>query len=320
MLDDGETHIYLLHRRQQLDAGLGGRDGHRPRRLPALRRHPRRGHEPGTFAYYQAKPRDARFSVVDTECGTSYGVYRPAEDDTYYWRIAPPAVPLLRHDPDRHPRARGPLPRLRADGRRPHDGVDDHHVGAATALGRDSARLCRRRSRGAPGLPAQQAPAGSTAAASKQNAGNDFLIDRELQKSGESYSGIRGIRQQDMAVTGSMGTIYDRTHEHLGTTDALIIRTRRRMITAAKALRDEGITPPGVDNPEIYRAALRRRHPAPHRRLVGGHGGPASRLRRPAGAGADGDAGQRVAPRIVRSIRRGGSRTAPTCVSCRSPR
>ena len=85
------------------------------------------------------------------------------------------------------------------------------------------------------------------------NGSNDYLIDRELQKSGESYSGIRGIRQQDAAVTGSMGTIYDRTHEHLGTTDALIIRTRRRMIAAAKALRDEGIIPPGVDNPEIYR-------------------------------------------------------------------
>ena len=84
------------------------------------------------------------------------------------------------------------------------------------------------------------------------NAGNDYLQDRELQKSGESYSGIRGIRQQDMAVTGSMGAIYNRSQEHLGTTDALIIRTRRCMLQAAKALRDHGITPPGVDNPEIY--------------------------------------------------------------------
>jgi hypothetical protein len=49
-----------------------------------------------------------------------------------------------------------------------------------------------------------------------------------------------------------MGTIYNRSAEHLGTTDALIIRTRRCMINAAKALRDDGITPPGVNNPEIY--------------------------------------------------------------------
>ena len=43
-----------------------------------------------------------------------------------------------------------------------------------------------------------------------------------------SYTGIPGIRQQDMAVTETMGPIYDRRHEHLGTTDPLIIRTRRR--------------------------------------------------------------------------------------------
>jgi phthalate 4,5-dioxygenase oxygenase subunit len=33
----------------------------------------------------------------------------------------------------------------------------------------------------------------------------------------------------------------------------MIIRTRRRAINAAKALRDGGVVPPGVDNPEIYR-------------------------------------------------------------------
>jgi hypothetical protein len=55
-----------------------------------------------------------------------------------------------------------------------------------------------------------------------------------------------------MAMTWSMGPIYDRSHEHLGTTDALIIRTRRRMINAAKALREHGRLPPGADNPAIY--------------------------------------------------------------------
>jgi hypothetical protein len=33
----------------------------------------------------------------------------------------------------------------------------------------------------------------------------------------------------------------------------MIIRTRRRLLEAAKALRDRGETPPGVDAPEIYR-------------------------------------------------------------------
>src|SRR5690606_17307909 len=86
-----------------------------------------------------------------------------------------------------------------------------------------------------------------------QHAGNDYLIDREAQAKGESYTGIRGVRQQDKAVAESMGPIMDRTNEHLGTSDSMIIRTRRRILAAVKALRDEGVTPPGVDEPDLYR-------------------------------------------------------------------
>jgi Rieske oxygenase family protein len=50
-----------------------------------------------------------------------------------------------------------------------------------------------------------------------------------------------------------MGTIIDRTAEHLGSSDAMVIRARRRAINAAKALRDRGEAPPGVDAPAVYR-------------------------------------------------------------------
>ena len=86
-----------------------------------------------------------------------------------------------------------------------------------------------------------------------QNYANDYMIDREAQRTLQSYTGILGIRQQDMAVTESMGPIYKRYNEHLGTTDAMIIRTRRKLLASAKALRDNGVTPPGVDSPEVYR-------------------------------------------------------------------
>jgi hypothetical protein len=82
---------------------------------------------------------------------------------------------------------------------------------------------------------------------------NDYLIDREDRSSGRSYTGIPGIRQQDMAMTETMGPIYTRNREHLGTTDSMIIRARRRWIAAARALRDEGTVPPGVDDPRLYR-------------------------------------------------------------------
>jgi hypothetical protein len=32
----------------------------------------------------------------------------------------------------------------------------------------------------------------------------------------------------------------------------MVIRTRRRLLEAAKALRDHGTTPPGVDEPSVY--------------------------------------------------------------------
>jgi hypothetical protein len=86
-----------------------------------------------------------------------------------------------------------------------------------------------------------------------QNSANDYLIDRELQSSGGSYTGIAGIHQQDQAITESMGAVVDRTHEHLGTSDSMVIRTRRRLINAARALREQGVTPPGVDDPAVYR-------------------------------------------------------------------
>ena len=74
---------------------------------------------------------------------------------------------------------------------------------------------------------------------------NDYLIDREDQRS-NSYSGIQGIAQQDMAVTESMGAVMDRTSEHLGTSDKAIIRMRRMLIDAARNL-EKGIEPPGID-------------------------------------------------------------------------
>jgi hypothetical protein len=49
-----------------------------------------------------------------------------------------------------------------------------------------------------------------------------------------------------------MGYIYQRTQEHLGTTDSMIIRVRRALIRAAEALREQGVVPPGVDSPEAY--------------------------------------------------------------------
>ena len=84
------------------------------------------------------------------------------------------------------------------------------------------------------------------------NKDNDYLLDREAQQRNESYTGIVGIGTQDQAIVESMGDIYDRSQEHLGTSDSMIVKTRQRLINAARALQQEGVVPPGVDEPSVY--------------------------------------------------------------------
>jgi phenylpropionate dioxygenase-like ring-hydroxylating dioxygenase large terminal subunit len=86
----------------------------------------------------------------------------------------------------------------------------------------------------------------------EQTIENDYLIDREKQRSMESYTGLDGNIIEDVMVTESMGPIYDHTQERLGTADAMIIRIRRRLLAAARALAEHGTAPPGVDDPDAY--------------------------------------------------------------------
>jgi phenylpropionate dioxygenase-like ring-hydroxylating dioxygenase large terminal subunit len=193
---------------------------------------------PGTAGYYQARQRAPKFSVLETEFGTSYGAYRPAEDDTYYWRIAHMLFPFYAMIPT------GTLG-LQIFWRAYVPMDDEHTLMWTQVAGRDGDRRIE-------WLPNTTDWYGRFHIT--QGPENEFLLDRELQKSGKSYSGIPGgARPQDMAVTYSMGSIYNRSREHLGTTDQLIIRTRRRVLAAARALREHGTAPPGVDNPEFYR-------------------------------------------------------------------
>jgi len=84
----------------------------------------------------------------------------------------------------------------------------------------------------------------------KKNFANDYLIDRELQKR-SNFTGIVGINTQDFAVQEGMGTVVDRSKEHLGTTDRAVIALRRLLLDATDAV-EAGGAPQGVD-PATYR-------------------------------------------------------------------
>jgi phenylpropionate dioxygenase-like ring-hydroxylating dioxygenase large terminal subunit len=219
----------------------------------------------GSFDYYGVKDRTPRYNVIDTPFGTSYGAYRPAEADTYYWRIASFLMPCYTMIPT------GTLGRVVSV--RAWVPIDDENtmfwnmsVPSSRALGRNG--QTNDANVQSTGRPANAAAAGNNQGGFKylpetsdwngkwrltQNARNDYMIDREAQASGQNYTGIPGIFQQDASVTESMGAINNRTQEHLGTSDAMIIRTRRRLMGAARALREEGTIPPGVEEPAVYR-------------------------------------------------------------------
>ncbi len=225
---------------------------------------------PKTFDYYTVADRAPRYDVIDTAFGTSYGAYRPAEADTYYWRVAHFLFPFYTMIPTG---VLGVQILVRA-----WVPIDDDHMMFWSFAVPGS----RTQGQGAP--PGVNASAGSGAAIAEragrpanggnnpyaggmqflpdtpgwvgkwrltQNAANDYGIDREAQHT-SSYTGIPGIHQQDQAITESMGTIYNRSNEHLGTSDAMVIRTRRRLIRAARAFDQEGTPPPAVNQPELY--------------------------------------------------------------------
>src|SRR5438477_273015 len=90
--------------------------------------------------------------------------------------------------------------------------------------------------------------------ANKSNDYNrDFEVERTTQFCGIPFAG----NLQDRAMTELMCNedgiepIYDRSKEHLGTTDSMVIFTRRCLLRAAKALRDEGRLPANVENSNL---------------------------------------------------------------------
>ena len=83
-----------------------------------------------------------------------------------------------------------------------------------------------------------------------RNRSNDFLIDRHDQKH-RTFTGVRGVADQDAMAQASQGLIVDRTREQLTPTDVAIVRFRRLMLDGAKALR-EGKEPGAAHRHESY--------------------------------------------------------------------
>jgi phenylpropionate dioxygenase-like ring-hydroxylating dioxygenase large terminal subunit len=202
--------------------------------------------------------RAPEYHVAETPWGTQYAAYRDAGEGRTYWRFANFLFPFWTQQPQGefaenvHARAWVPL--------------DDEHTmyyyvwwkRGASVMARPRPLLDGGRSAGAALMSLTLQP-NSTDWLGRwrlaDNAANDWGIDREAQRTNASYTGIGAIHLQDQAVTESMGPITDHLFEHLGPSDQMITRTRRRLLVAARALHDKGVLPPGIEDPEVYRGA-----------------------------------------------------------------
>jgi hypothetical protein len=199
-----------------------------------------------TFSRYLLVNRAPHYAVVDTDVGVTYGAHREVDPEHDFWRIANFLLPFYTMNPQGLLGA-GP------QGWQARVPMDDTHMMSFGFAG-PSRRPPTANPRPPQLLPNTTDWYGRFRQISSMD--NDFLIDRDLQRNNQGpngFTGIQGVGRQDQAVTNSMGAIYDRSKEHLGSSDAMIIRVRRRLLNVVHAFADAGTTPPGVDNPEAYR-------------------------------------------------------------------
>ena len=176
-----------------------------------------------------------KLQVKETDFGFVYGGRRETNDGKYYWRVTAHIQPFFTEIPGAGWEGSGSFVvpvddenswwfTISPPGFRPAAGQPDReHVVLIPGTFRQT-----------------------------NNSSNDYMIDREMQRS-VNYTGLLGNRIQDAAVTESMGAIYDRRDEHLGTTDQAIIFFRRQLLKWARQL-EQGIEPAILSDPTLFRA------------------------------------------------------------------
>jgi phthalate 4,5-dioxygenase oxygenase subunit len=187
---------------------------------------------------YNLKDSRPVFEVVESAGGLYIGARRNADHGNYYWRITQWVMPCFTMIPPR--------------GNHPVHGhfwvpIDDENCWAWSFDYRPDRALTadeRRAMEDGKGIHVKYVPGTFRPAANKDN---DYLIDREAQKAGRTFSGVEGIAMQDASLQESMGPVVDRTKENLVSTDNGIIMCRHRLLRAVKAMMDKDVQPPGID-------------------------------------------------------------------------
>ena len=183
-----------------------------------------------------------RFSVLPTDYGLLIGAQRHATETTDYWRMTQfllPSYTMIPARPDAPIDFTGAVP------------IDDEHSLGFTVAWRPDAPLRPEDIAKIETWDYVYAEVDPKTFRAIRNRDNDYLIDREAQRR-QSFSGIKGIRDQDHAVQEGMGPIVDRTREHLGSADTAVIHVRRLLLQLVEDLQ-AGHEPYAARHPEAYR-------------------------------------------------------------------
>ncbi len=206
---------------------------------------------------YNRRNKHPHFETVDTAYGVAIAVRREAEQDSYYWRVNQFVLPCHTMIPPY-----GADPVLSGFAWVP---IDDVTTWCLCYSYHPTRALSPAQAQGLSGInsdgiealhpsagvfqPPSTAPYGPYETILTRE--NDYLIDWQAQKT-VRFSGLPGLWPQDAGCQESMGPICDRTQEHLGSSDSGVIQVRRRLINAARALRETGVAPESVDRPQLF--------------------------------------------------------------------
>ncbi|ODU04503.1 MAG: hypothetical protein ABS81_09515 [Pseudonocardia sp. SCN 72-86] len=200
---------------------------------------------------------DPRLEAVDTDHGTIVGACRDAGDKHYwrinqfvmpFWTLVPPTSPY----PNLSGHAWVPIDKYTTlsfmFSYQPTEPLPEKvtRLFSQGARGRESGHLTEARHLSGP--EAEIRPFGHYWPT--LNAANDFGYDESLEES--HFSALPGLWVQDAACQEAVAPIMDRSKENLGASDLGIIRMRRMLLKAARALRDDKVHPPTADRPELY--------------------------------------------------------------------
>jgi phthalate 4,5-dioxygenase oxygenase subunit len=236
-----DSHRYVSKRLQEcnyMQAMEGGIDGSHVSSLHSGELNSDPLHKGTEGAKYQADLRP-KFEVAGSPGGMLIGAKRQADEGNSYWRVTQWIMPWYTMIPpygDHGVHGHAWVP------------IDDENCFAWSMTHHPTRPLNDTElfaMQNGQGMYAELIPGTYKTVANKSN---DYLMDRQGQKSGRFYSGVKGIGMQDASLQESMGPIVDRSQELLVATDVAIVQARRRMLAAAEALqKDTNLVPPGVD-------------------------------------------------------------------------